>query len=70
MSDPNVDYPCVGVCLADPETGVCIGCGRPPEPVVQNPRPDARTTSGVREGPVAPESQSPQSPQSPIRRGE
>lgn len=26
------DYPCVGVCQDDPETGYCIGCGRPPMP--------------------------------------
>ncbi len=31
MSDDNKDlYPCVGVCMSDPETGVCMGCGRPP----------------------------------------
>lgn len=23
-------YPCVGVCMSDPETGYCMGCGRPP----------------------------------------
>lgn len=23
-------YPCVGVCMSDPETGYCLGCGRPP----------------------------------------
>jgi len=23
-------YPCVGVCMSDPATGVCMGCGRPP----------------------------------------
>lgn len=23
-------YPCVGVCMSDPDTGVCMGCGRPP----------------------------------------
>ena len=23
-------YPCVGICQNDPETGYCIGCGRPP----------------------------------------
>lgn len=22
-------YPCVGVCMSDPETGICLGCGRP-----------------------------------------
>ncbi len=31
MSDENEElYPCVGVCMSDPETGVCMGCGRPP----------------------------------------
>lgn len=23
-------YQCVGVCMSDPESGVCMGCGRPP----------------------------------------
>ncbi len=23
-------YPCVGICMADPDSGYCIGCGRPP----------------------------------------
>ncbi len=23
------DYPCIGVCTPDPETGLCLGCGRP-----------------------------------------
>lgn len=23
-------YACVGVCMSDPETGYCMGCGRPP----------------------------------------
>lgn len=26
------DYPCVGVCEDDPDSGYCIGCGRPPLP--------------------------------------
>ena len=31
MSESNEElYPCVGVCMSDPETGVCMGCGRPP----------------------------------------
>lgn len=31
---PEEDDLCVGVCMADPETGYCLGCGRPlfPEP--------------------------------------
>ena len=23
-------YICVGVCMADPDSGYCLGCGRPP----------------------------------------
>lgn len=23
-------YPCVGICTADPDSGYCLGCGRPP----------------------------------------
>lgn len=29
------DYPCVGICMADPDSGYCLGCGRPPLPVLQ-----------------------------------
>ena len=29
----NEDIVCIGVCINDPETGVCLGCGRQPEPV-------------------------------------
>lgn len=59
MSDPNIDYPCIGVCLADPETGICIGCGRPPEPVVPRPSkrpelsPGAEPTDGETPAPAA-----------------
>jgi hypothetical protein len=24
-------YQCVGVCMTDPDSGYCLGCGRPPE---------------------------------------
>jgi hypothetical protein len=24
------NYICVGVCMADPDSGYCLGCGRPP----------------------------------------
>ena len=27
--DPDVLYPCVGICTPDPETGRCQGCGAP-----------------------------------------
>ncbi len=31
MTDDNEEiYPCVGVCMADPDSGYCLGCGRPP----------------------------------------
>jgi len=32
MSEPSEDlYPCVGICTTDPDSGYCLGCGRPPE---------------------------------------
>jgi hypothetical protein len=31
MAEPDNDfYPCVGICMADPDSGYCLGCGRPP----------------------------------------
>lgn len=30
---PQDDYLCVGICMADPDSGYCLGCGRPPLPV-------------------------------------
>ena len=30
MDDP---YLCVGVCQIDPDSGYCLGCGRPPLPI-------------------------------------
>jgi hypothetical protein len=30
MSAAEIDYPCVGVCMNDPDSGYCLGCGRPP----------------------------------------
>lgn len=23
-------YPCIGICTPDPDSGYCLGCGRPP----------------------------------------
>ena len=31
MSDDDL-YPCVGICMLDPDSGYCLGCGRPPLP--------------------------------------
>lgn len=30
MTEQEDLYQCIGVCMSDPETGVCMGCGRPP----------------------------------------
>lgn len=31
MTDEQPDlYQCVGICMADPDSGYCLGCGRPP----------------------------------------
>lgn len=32
MNEAEDLYPCVGVCMADPDSGYCLGCGRPPLP--------------------------------------
>ena len=33
MSDSEEEYLCVGICMPDPDSGYCLGCGRPPQPV-------------------------------------
>lgn len=30
MDSPDDPYLCVGICMADPDSGYCLGCGRPP----------------------------------------
>ena len=30
MSTPEEEYLCVGICMPDPDSGYCLGCGRPP----------------------------------------
>jgi len=45
--DNEDQYICVGICMADPDSGYCLGCGRPPldsptvvaEAIVPAPRP-------------------------------
>ena len=34
MSEVEPQYICRNFCVADPDTGVCLTCGRPPQPVV------------------------------------
>ena len=33
MTYLEAEFPCVGICMNDPDTGYCIGCGRPPWPL-------------------------------------
>ena len=28
--DNEEQYICIGICMADPDSGYCLGCGRPP----------------------------------------
>jgi len=35
-----LDYLCVGICRVDPESGVCLGCGRPSWPT-PDPEPQS-----------------------------
>ncbi len=49
MDSLEEQYLCVGICMADPDSGYCLGCGRPPlespgivaeaVPTVITPRP-------------------------------
>lgn len=36
MSETEDEYPCVGICTIDSESGYCLGCGRPPSAVRLN----------------------------------
>jgi hypothetical protein len=35
----SADIQCVGVCIIDADTGVCMGCGRAPEEISGVPQP-------------------------------
>ncbi|MBS1229083.1 MAG: hypothetical protein H6R17_2360 [Proteobacteria bacterium] len=37
-----LDYICVGICRIDPESGSCLGCGRPPPP---SPEPEPQVVA-------------------------
>ncbi|MEY2633747.1 MAG: hypothetical protein RIR00_2401 [Pseudomonadota bacterium] len=30
MEQEDEQFVCVGICMADPDSGYCLGCGRPP----------------------------------------
>lgn len=38
---PEDEYLCVGICMPEPDSGYCLGCGRPPIPVSTGGQPDA-----------------------------
>jgi len=44
MTTLDDDYPCVGVCMVDAETGYCLECGRPPSTEPMRP---AQENAGV-----------------------
>ena len=52
-------YLCVGICMADPDSGYCLGCGRPPlgEPqiVAEAAVPAAATQPSPNADPDSPE---------------
>jgi hypothetical protein len=52
-------YPCVGICMADPDSGYCLGCGRPPLSapgiVVELAVPMAATPKNADGSPATPE---------------
>ena len=62
MNDLQDDYyQCIGYCQADPDTGVCLGCGRPsPGTFAVIRRPDAAAGTGL--APIAPENRFPVDP--------
>ena len=37
MRPAEEEYLCVGICMADPDSGHCLGCGRPPLAVAGGP---------------------------------
>ena len=48
MDNEEDQYICIGVCMADPDSGYCVGCGRPPIPAPEDvgepaAAPDAAT---------------------------
>lgn len=50
------DYLCVGICMPEPDSGYCLGCGRPPIPVStggQQDKFEALCAEHVETGPPA-----------------
>ena len=50
MSEAEPQYICRNFCVADPDTGVCLTCGRPPQPVVWPGLDEMLAQAGVKAG--------------------
>ena len=51
MNDPQ----CIGVCVVDPDTGACLGCGRLPEEISGVPVPSSTTSKKIGPTPLPPQ---------------
>ena len=52
-------YPCVGLCTPDPDSGYCLGCGRPP---MASPESVAEAAPANPPGQRTPNNSAPDSP--------
>ena len=52
----NSDDECVGICMIDPDTGVCMGCGRTSEEIfgIPTPPPPPEPTAAAKTPPLPP----------------
>jgi len=48
METQEEQYLCVGICMADPDSGYCLGCGRPP---LESPKIVAEASTPVLDNP-------------------
>jgi len=58
--DDQEHYICVGICMPDPDSGTCLGCGRPP---LGDPTAVVATQELPVRGNLAPGTGDPDSPQ-------
>lgn len=65
MSESDELYPCVGICMADPDSGYCLGCGRPPLPSVRSVVAEAVRGARLPAAPAGTGSADPDSPGNP-----
>lgn len=58
MENQEEQYLCVGICMADPDSGYCLGCGRPPlgvPEIVAEAVPTVLATQSTGDDPDTPE---------------